>query len=257
MERVLMMDCGDSIRRADNGCFGKYVAPKTASFSVVAADAGKIFSNSGAAAAIVATLPAAKHGLRFMFIRPTVAYGFTITAVTPAKINGGIAAGSIYVAPGGSVELFSDGTDWYTSTFAGTAQAAVTLTNAQIKALRATPVEIVPAFGANKIIEFISGSLILIAGVNVLTESGCNFGLKYTDGSGVQVNETVEATGFIDQAVNTMTSIRKKLDAIVASSAAANKALVLHNVGGAEIAGNAGVDATLICNLSYRVISAV
>jgi hypothetical protein len=67
-----------------------------------------------------------------------------------------------------------------------------------------------------------------VAGANVLTESTANLGIKFTDGSGVQVNETVECTGFIDQAANTETEARPKLDPIVAGSAAANKALVLH-----------------------------
>lgn len=131
---------------------------------------------------------------------------------------------------------------------------SVTLTNAQIKALRATPVELVPAPGTSRLLVFLGALLKLTAGANVLTESTANLGIKFTDGSGVQVNETVEATGFIDQAADTMTSARPKLDPIVASTGCANKALVLHNLGGGEFGGNAALDATLTVVVLYAVV---
>jgi hypothetical protein len=129
----------------------------------------------------------------------------------------------------------------------------VTLTNAEIKALRATPKTLVAAPGANKVVEFVSAILKLKAGANVLTESGANLAVKYTDGSGVAVSQTIEATGFVDATVNTYTSADKKIDAIVAASGAENKALVLHNVGGGEIAGNVAADATMEVYISYKV----
>jgi len=133
------------------------------------------------------------------------------------------------------------------------AVAQVTLTNAEIKALRATPKTLVAAPGAGKVLEFVSAQLKLVAGANVLTESTANLAVKYTDGSGAQVSQTIECTGFIDQSVNTMTSAWGKIDAIVAYSAAANKALVLHNLGAGEFGGNAAADATMVVDVVYRV----
>src|SRR3954454_12093238 len=83
--------------------------------------------------------------------------------------------------------------------------ATVTLTNAEIKALRATPKTLVAAPGSGKVLEFLSAQLKLVAGANVLTESTANLAVKYTNGSGAQVSQTIEATGFIDQAANTVT----------------------------------------------------
>ena len=129
----------------------------------------------------------------------------------------------------------------------------VTLTNAQLKALRATPVTLVPAQGTGKILEFIGGILKLSGGVNAITETADNMAVKYTDGSGVAVSQTVECTGFIDQTAATVTSILPVINAIAAYSAAHNKALVLHNTGDGEWGGNAAADVTMIASIYYRV----
>jgi hypothetical protein len=131
--------------------------------------------------------------------------------------------------------------------------ATVTLTNAEIKALRATPKTLVAAPGAGKVLEFLSASLKLVAGANVLTESTANLAVRYTNTTGAIVSQAIETTGFIDQAANTVTSGLPKIDAIVAYSAAANQALVLHNTGAGEYAGNAAADATMTIKVAYRV----
>ncbi len=128
-----------------------------------------------------------------------------------------------------------------------------TIAAAAIKTLRATPVELVPAPGAGNALQFMGAMLRLKSGSEVLTEATDNLGVKYTDGSGVQVSETVETTGFIDAAANAVTNARPALDAIVAADAALNAALVLHNIGAAEIAGNASDDAVLEVYTSYKI----
>lgn len=131
--------------------------------------------------------------------------------------------------------------------------ATVTLTNANIKAMRATPITLVAAQGANKVVELVSALLKLVAGTNVLTETIDNMAIKYTGGSGVAVSQTIEATGFIDQAANTITNALPVIDPIAALSASANKALVLHNTGDGEYGGNAAADATMVVKIAYRV----
>jgi hypothetical protein len=131
--------------------------------------------------------------------------------------------------------------------------ADVALTNADIKALRATPKTLVPAPGGGKVIEFLSAVLMLKAGTNVLTESTANLVIRYKDGAGVQVSQTIETTGFIDQAADQITYGVQKLDPITARTACENQPLVLHNLGAAEIAGNAANDATMKVKVGYRV----
>jgi len=131
--------------------------------------------------------------------------------------------------------------------------ATVTLTNANIKALRATPITLVAAQGSNKVIELVSAMLELKAGTNVLAESADNMAIKFNNGSGLAVSQTIEATGFIDASVDTITNSRPAIDAIVALSASANKALVLHNTGDGEYGGNAAADATMVVKIAYRV----
>lgn len=131
--------------------------------------------------------------------------------------------------------------------------ADVSLTATQIKALT-TPFQLVATQGAGTFIKFLGAVFKLNAGSEVLTESGDNLGIKYTDASGVQVSQTIESTGFIDQAVDTYTNAEPAIDAIVAASAAEAAPLVLDNLG-SNFAGNASDDATLDVRVYYTVQS--
>ena len=131
--------------------------------------------------------------------------------------------------------------------------ADVVIANADLKALRATPKTLVPAPGSGKVLEFLSAVLVLAAGSNALTESTANLAVKYQNAAGVQVSQTIEMTGFIDQTTHQVTYALPKLDPITARTGCENQPLVLHNLGAGEIAGNAANDATLRVKVSYRV----
>jgi hypothetical protein len=132
-----------------------------------------------------------------------------------------------------------------------------TITNAEIKALRAAPKTLVAAPAGGKVLEFLSLWLFLDYGSNVLTESADNLAVKYEDGSGQAVSETIESTGFIDAAADTaMTAQQIATTAAFAKTACDGKALVLHNTGDGEIAGNAGADTVIRYKIAYRVHSA-
>jgi len=130
----------------------------------------------------------------------------------------------------------------------------VSLTNAQIKAMRATPVELVSAQGANTLIVFEGATLVLNAGSEVLTESADNMAIEYDSGSAAAVTGTIEATNFIDQAADTVTNAVPAGDVIDASADVVNKNIALVNTGDGEYAGNASADATMDVYVTYRVL---
>jgi len=129
----------------------------------------------------------------------------------------------------------------------------VAVTNAQLKALRATPKELVAAPGAGKVLEFVSGLIFMDYGTNALTETADNLVVRFENTTGAIVSQTIEMTGFIDQTADMVTGILPKVDPIVTSAGSANKALVLHNSGDGEFGGNAAADTVLSVKIAYRV----
>lgn len=153
-----------------------------------------------------------------------------------------------------------DGNTTLTGTLTSTGQAAtptittakVTLTNAQIKAMAASPIELVEPQGASTVIELVSMVMQLVAGSEVLTESTDNMQVKYNDDSGLAASAAIEATGFIDQATNTYQIVQAAGPVAGTVAQMENKRIVLDNTGG-EYAGNASDDATMNIWVSYRV----
>lgn len=255
-ERVFMMDCGDGLRRADNGCLGKNATAKTASWTLTKHDTGRMFTNTGAAAGIVATLPTAVKNLWFLFAAPNTSYSLTVTAAGTAKIDGGAAAGSIVVPPGAVVLVACDGTDWFTiSTFSEhaiqyaeveIASAAITGTSAG-QLGHANGVELVAPPGAGKVLELVSAVLMY----DYATAA-------YTGGGNVTVNigsGGAALTGIISAANSIGASADKIVMFVPLAAAAAN---LTANVGLNLVAASAftqpGTAAGVVrVKVAYRV----
>jgi hypothetical protein len=129
----------------------------------------------------------------------------------------------------------------------------VTILAPAIKTLRATPVVLVPAQGAGSVVKLVGAQLKLVAGTNVLSETADNLAIRYLNTTGVLASQAIETTGFIDQAVNTYTTAEPKIDVIGAFTTVQNHALLLHNTGDGEFAGNAANDAQLVVRTYYLV----
>jgi len=126
----------------------------------------------------------------------------------------------------------------------------VTIANADIKTLRATPVTLVAAPGVGYYVELVSATLILNYSTAVFTESADNLVIQYNT-SGLDATAAIETTGFIDQAADQVAHI--KGDTIITATAAnmANLALELFNTGDGEFGG--GNDSTMNVVVTYWV----
>lgn len=129
--------------------------------------------------------------------------------------------------------------------------ATVSLTNAQMLALRATPVELVAAPGAGKYLELVSATLAFDY-TGAYTESADNMAIRYATTSGVIQSGTIEATGFVDATADTFTFATKAVDGITAKSAGQNASLVLHNTGDGEYGGGNAANVVWVRTV-YRI----
>jgi len=123
------------------------------------------------------------------------------------------------------------------------------VSNAELKALRATPIELVPATeaGAGFAIIPLAVMVSLTSGTEVLTESADNLAVKCSTTELLDI----ETTGFIDQATD-QNRYQEKAEAVI--TPIANTAITLTNKGDGEFGGNATGDATLSVRTFYRVV---
>lgn len=134
----------------------------------------------------------------------------------------------------------------------------VTLSNAQVLALNATPVTLVAAPGAGRYLEFVGATLYKPAGTAYANIAvGEDLAVKYTDGSGLDV-AVAEMTGFADQTTAQLRHINPQTGALAAGTVSdytpvANAALVAHMLTG-EI--DTGTSAFRL-RVFYRVLQSV
>ena len=134
---------------------------------------------------------------------------------------------------------------------------SIDLTNSEIKALAATPKELVAAPGAGKLLEFVSATLLLDYGSEVLAEPSApdDLAIEYDDGTGQQII-TWDTTGFITSSADAMEIINSASvgggASAITTAANVNKNIVLINTGG-EYTGNVSNDTTLRVIVNYRL----
>ena len=110
--------------------------------------------------------------------------------------------------------------------------AQLSLTPAQVKALRATPQALVAAPGEGYALQLLGGTIIYDY-TAVFTETADNLVVRYTNGSGAAASAVIETTGFLDQTADQIRPIVPVNDAAIAG----NAPLILHNNGDGEFGG--------------------
>lgn len=129
------------------------------------------------------------------------------------------------------------------------------ITSAQVLALNATPIAIIPALGAGlcavpRLVQLYKPAGTAYAGI----AAGEDFVLKYTNGSGAQCSGVVEATGFMDQATAQTRYVGMQASTGATASdvtPVANAAVVLHLLTGEIITGTSA----LIVRCWYDIIA--
>jgi hypothetical protein len=181
----------------------------------------------------------------------------------PLVVSSSAQAGVLVVTQGGAVAVTGalSATSTVTATgglSAGSASDSllktdtVELSNADLKALRATPKVLVAAAGADKMIELVSAVLILDYGSEALTESADNLVIEYAS-SGVDATAAIETTSFIDATADTIALVLPTGIAGAAATNLVNDGLHLKNTGDGEFGGNASNNTTMTVKVTYRV----
>lgn len=132
-----------------------------------------------------------------------------------------------------------------------TLERRVEVSSAEMLALAASPKELVPAPGANKVLEFVSVVIKYIAGDTGYTESNANLVVQYSGGQ--DVCTAIDATNFIDQTddeIRVAHASESALATTVDLEALKNTSFTLDNNGAGEWTDG---DGKLDVRIVYRV----
>lgn len=157
--------------------------------------------------------------------------------------------------------LTSDGTNWVSSTppaSSGIITVTSALTNAQVKALHATPIQVIAAPGAGKVIRILSAiGKMQYGGTNVFTAAAAQSIQLYL---GAGTTAIASATPIVTNTMlvasaSQITGINPGLAGITTYTSIANQAVYLYNPSATEITGNAANDNTVPYSITYQVIT--
>lgn len=147
--------------------------------------------------------------------------------------------------------LQSDGTNWVSTAPIVLRTANITVTNAQVKAMFVTPVQMIAAPGSGNIIVIDSFVLKLVYGGNNAFTGGGN--LQLVDSGGELVANTMGAA-VITGTANNYAVRTGSTSNVTLQTNYQNSAIFLNNATGA-FTGNAANDNTLLVNIVYYILS--
>lgn len=166
-----------------------------------------------------------------------------------------------YYGKGTSSQVLTDQTAPTMSKFAtapggGIQSISGTLTNSQIKNLHGTPIQILAAQGAGKVIVIISSCGKLNYGGNNAFTAGASQSVQVYFGAGTTATTWFLMPNSSLTATSTQFDISAQSSAVFgANSAVDNQALYAYNPIATEISGNAANDNTITYQIDYLVVS--
>ena len=130
-------------------------------------------------------------------------------------------------------------------------EVKVTIANAAVRTLNATPVTVIPAPGVGKAIVDVSVQAKYVYATAAFDSVGANDDLafKYTDSSGAKVCGDIETTGWLDQSSSAW---RATGPVVTSMTPVENAAIVAHMLTG-EVYSAAG-GGSLVIRAQYRVV---
>lgn len=160
--------------------------------------------------------------------------------------------------------LGSDGFGWYRVTSVTTNVALdsyglsgisnVSITSAEMLALAASPKTLVAAPGSGKVARFVRIDLFLDYNTTAytITAGGDDLAVRYTDGSGAIVSQTLQSADFLDATADAYLQGEAVNEVGGDLADHANEALVLDNIGANEFTNG---DSPVTARVTYEIVS--